>query len=415
MKSIKFILVTCLLVFFSSCNSDDTPNEQAVFAVPIVKSLATIRSSVTVSGARTTQSDGKIYVTENYLFYIAQEEGIHVFDNHNPAAPQNIAFISLDGVHDIAVKNNTLYADNYTDLTVFDISDIQNIHLIQTLENAVTFYPSYPESAEFYDYTVTAGPNELVVGFQLEIRNRPYGQELILAGDALGAFESANGNSIGTGGSYAKFQINNNALYTIDSYQLKVFNITDPLNAFFDKAVTMMDWFGGGQFETLFLQKETLFVGSTTGMHVVDASDEFNPYFVSTFSHATSCDPVVVFYNTAYITIRGGNSCGAIEDQVNVIDVSDMASPILLSTTLVQQPYGLGIKNNVLYVCCGSEGLKVFDASDSSNLVLKNSYTDNVTDVIPLDTHLIAVGTNQIIQYSYGADFTLQVVSIVNF
>lgn len=415
MKTIKYIVVICLLGFFSSCNSDDTPKEQAVFAVPIVKSLAAIRSSVAVSGARATDSDGKIYVTENYLFYIARESGIHIFDNHNPAAPQNIAFISLDGVHDIAVKNNTLYADNYTDLTVFDISDIHNIHLIQTVEDAVSFYPSYPDSAEFYDYTVTAGPDELVVGFTLETRDRPYGQDLIMAGDALGAFESAAGNSIGTGGSYARFQINNNALYTIESYQLRVFNITDPLNAFFDKSVYMMDWFGGGQFETLFLQKDTLFVGSTTGMHVVDASDEFNPYFVSSFSHATACDPVVVNLNTAYITVRGGNSCGAIQDQVNVIDVSDIASPALLSTTLLAQPYGLGIKNNALYVCCGSLGLKVFDASVSSGLVLKNSYTDDVTDVIPLDTHLIAVGSNKIIQYSYGADFTLQVLSVVNF
>ncbi|RTY95795.1 LVIVD repeat-containing protein [Flavobacterium sp. GT3R68] len=415
MKTFKFILVTCLVGVFSSCTSDDTPNEQAVFAVPIVKTLAAIRSSVNVTGARTSESDGKIYVTENYLFYIAQEEGIHIFDNHNPATPQNIAFIHLDGVHDIAVKNNTLYADNYTDLTIFDISDISNIHLTQTLENAVTFNPSYPASAEYYDYTVTADPDELVVGFTLETRNRPYGQELILANDALGAFESSNGVSIGTGGSYARFQINNNALYTIDSYQLKVFNITDPLGAFFDKAVTMMDWFGGGQFETLFMQKHNLFVGSTTGMHIVDASDPFNPYFVSTFSHATACDPVVVFMDTAYITVRGGNSCGAIEDQVNVIDVTDISSPTLLSTTLVAQPYGLGFRENILYVCCGSEGLKVFDASDSSNLTLRNSYPDDVTDVIPLNTHLIAVGANKIIQYSYGADFTLEVISIVNF
>ena len=399
----------------SSCNSDDDSNETATFAVPIVKTLSSIRDNVSVTGQRQTDSDGKIYVAENYLFYIAKEQGVHVFDNHNPASPVNIAFINLEGVHDIAVKGNYLYADNFVDLLVFDISDIGNIILVQTIENSIAFNPSYPETAEFFDYEIYANQGEIITGYRLETRNRPQGQYLILANDATATFESANGNAIGTGGSYARFQINNNALYTIDSYQLNVFNISNPSTTFFDKAVYLNEWFGSGQFETLFIQKEFLFVGATNGMYTVDASDEFNPFFVSGFSHATACDPVVVFENTAYITVRGGSTCGAIEDQVNVIDITDISNPTLISTYLLNQPYGLGIKNGVLYVCCGSEGLKVFDAANSTNLTLQNSYSSNVTDVIPLDSHLITVGNNQIKQYSYGANFTLEQISVVNF
>jgi hypothetical protein len=150
-------------------------------------------------------------------------------------------------------------------------------------------------------------------------------------------------------------------------------------------------------------------------MYVVDATDEFNPFFVSGFSHATACDPVVVSQNTAYITVRGGNSCGAIEDQVNVIDITDMANPTLTSTFLLDQPYGLGQRNDVLYVCCGSGGLKVFDATNPAALELEHTYDVNVTDVIALSTHLIAVGDNKIIQYSYGANHTLTPLSVVNF
>jgi hypothetical protein len=177
----------------------------------------------------------------------------------------------------------------------------------------------------------------------------------------------------------------------------------------------MDQWFGGGEFETLFRQKDYLFVGSTSGMYVVDAADEFNPHFISGFSHATACDPVVVSGNTAYITVRGGSSCGAIEDQVNVIDVTDIANPALLSTTLLDHPYGLGIKDSILYVCCGTGGLKVYDASNSMNLILENSYDGHFTDVIPMSTHLIAVGSDKIIQYAYGNNFTLEPLSTVNF
>ena len=415
MKSIYFTIVGFFIILLSSCNSDDDSNETATFAVPVVKTLSSIRDNVSVMGQRQTNSDGKIYVAENYLFYIAKEQGVHVFDNHNPASPVNIAFINLEGVHDIAVKGNYLYADNFVDLLVFDISDIGNILLVQTIENSIVFNPSYPETAEFFDYQIYANQGEIITGYRLETRNRPQGQNLILANDATANFESANGNAIGTGGSYARFQINNNALYTIDRYQLNVFNISNPSTTFFDKAVYLNEWFGNGQFETLFIQKEFLFVGATNGMYTVDASDEFNPFFVSGFSHATACDPVVVFENTAYITVRGGSTCGAIEDQVNVIDITDISNPTLISTYLLNQPYGLGIKNGVLYVCCGSEGLKVFNAANSTNLTLQNSYSSNVTDVIPLDSHLITVGNNQITQYSYGANFTLEQISVVNF
>jgi len=419
MKSINYLLLSCFVLFAASCSKDDNSSgETALFAVPVVKSLTEIRNSVSISAARQTNSDGKIYVAKDYLFYIAQEEGVHVFDNHTPSSPQNLAFINLEGVHDIAVQGNFLYADNYVDLLVFDISNINNITLIQTVPNTIAFFPDYPENADFYDYTVGTDVGELVTGFVLETREIPHGQQFTMFEDATADFEStlSGGNGVtGTGGSYAKFQINNDALYTVDSFQLNVFNISNPEATFFDKAVYMMDWFGGGEFETLFLRDDYLFVGATNGMHVVNATDEFNPYFLSGFSHATACDPVVVSGNFAYITVRGGSTCGAIEDQVNVIDISDIANPSLVSSTLLNQPYGLGINNGILYVCCGSQGLKVFNAANSEALVLENSYPESVTDVIPLDSHLISVGPNKIIQYSYGPDFTLTQLSVVNF
>lgn len=415
MKTLKYFLVSFMFVFLSSCEKEDSVTEKAKFAVPILKSLAQIRENISISGAKATNSDGKIYVAQNYLFYIAKEQGIHIFNNQNPAAPSNIAFINLEGVHDISVKGNYLYADNFVDLLVFDISNIENITLVRTVENSLSFNATYPEDAEFYDYSIIPEIDEVIVGFEIQLKNRPQGQEVIWANDALSGFESSGGNAVGTGGSYAKFQINNNALYTIDSYQLNVFNITNPENTSFDKTVYMNLWMNGGEFETLFIQKEILFVGSTTGMFTVDATDEFNPVFVGGFSHATACDPVVVFGNTAYITIRGGSSCGAIEDQVNVIDVTDISNPTLISTKLVNEPYGLGIKNDVLYVCCGTNGLKVFNAVNSSNLTLENTYNEDVKDVIPLDSHLIVVGTNKIIQYGYGANFTLVPISDISF
>lgn len=415
MKTLKsFWIITISLFMFTACNDEEGNNETAKFAVPIVKTLSEIRNSISIESAQPTQSDGKIYVTQSLLFYVAQESGIHVFDNSNPQNPQNMIFINLEGVHDIAIKGNYLYADNFVDLVVFDISDLNNITLVRTVENVLEFYPAYPEEAEYYAYEDYPGVNEIMVGFRIEVRQKPNHDEMILANDAFSGLESSSGGAIGTGGSFAKFQINNNALYTVENFELNVFNISNPTQTFFDKSIYMTEWLGGGVFETLFKQKEFLFIGSTNGMYIVNAFDEFNPFFVSGFSHATACDPVVVHANTAYITVRGGSTCGAIEDQVNVIDITNIENPTLISTYLLSQPYGLGIRNNVLYVCADGN-LNVFDATNSAELVLQNTYNDQVKDVIALDTHLIAVGTNKIVQYSYGANHTLEVISTVNF
>ncbi|WP_415060195.1 LVIVD repeat-containing protein [Flavobacterium sp.] len=415
MKTLKsFWIIAISLFMFTACNDEEGNNETAKFAVPIVKTLSEIRNSISIESAQPTQSDGKIYVTQSLLFYVAQESGIHVFDNSNPQNPQNMIFINLEGVHDIAIKGNYLYADNFVDLVVFDISDLNNITLVRTVENVLEFYPAYPEEAEYYAYEDYPGVNEIMVGFRIEVRQKPNHDEMILANDAFSGLESSSGGAIGTGGSFAKFQINNNALYTVENFELNVFNISNPTQTFFDKSIYMTEWLGGGVFETLFKQKEFLFIGSTNGMYIVNAFDEFNPFFVSGFSHATACDPVVVHANTAYITVRGGSTCGAIEDQVNVIDITNIENPTLISTYLLSQPYGLGIRNNVLYVCADGN-LNVFDATNSAELVLQNTYNDQVKDVIALDTHLIAVGINKIVQYSYGANHTLEVISTVNF
>jgi hypothetical protein len=412
MKSIHYLLIAFCCVLNISCDDDSAQRQKAWVAVPVVKSLAEIRSSVAVAAARQTHADGKVYVAQDYLFYIAQEEGVHVFDNSDPQSPQNIAFISLEGVHDIAVKGTYLYADNFVDLLVFDISDVNNIQLVRTVENSINFYPEIPENASHIDYDYNWSEGSLITGFRLEYKEvSNYMESSVFVGTPMA---SNGGDFVGTGGSFARFQINKDALYAVEKFQLNVFNIANPLTTHFDKSVYMDGWFNAGEFETLFKQKDYLFIGATNGMFIVNAFDAFNPFFVSGFSHATACDPVVVHHNTAYITVRGSSTCGAIEDQVNVLDISTISNPQLLSTFFLEQPYGLGYHDQKLFVCSGSGAIKVFDAS-SPDLVLVHSYPAAVTDVIALDSHLIAVGPNKIIQYRYGPGMTLEPISTVVF
>jgi hypothetical protein len=305
------------------------------------------------------------------------------------------------------------------DIVVFDISNITNIQLVSIEEDLLTYYAPYPEDALYFQGDVyPSNDDEFIAIYTMinleraEVESNPdiyYNQETIFFNDAL---SNTLGN-VGTGGSYAKFQIYDNALYILDDYKLNTFDITDYNNISQVAETWLGGWFGG-ELETTFILKEYLFIGATNGMHIVSLENEFSPTYTSSFIHATGCDPVVVEGNTAYITVRGGNTCGAIEDQINVINVSDMTMPTEYSTYFLSSPYGLGIKDQVLYVC-NNEGIQVFNAYNPMSIVLENTIDASAKDVIPLASHLIAVGENVIYQYNYVNDFGLELISTIQF
>lgn len=422
-KILPLVLVAIMCLQLTNCNTDDVSNElldPVAVTVPVIKSKSEIRNSIQVKAAQPTNSDGKIYVYNDLLFYIAQNSGIHIFNNQNPENPQNIIFIQLEGVHDISVKNDILYADNFMDLVVFDISNVSDIQLVNVEEDMLLYYATFPEDSLYYQSNIyTSNEDEFVAEYttiymeRTEVENNPemfWNSFSIFESDVLALDAGIN---IGTGGSYAKFQIYDNALYTLDDYKLNTFNITD-YNSISKVSETWLGGWFGGELETTFILKEYMFIGATNGMHIVGLQDEFNPIYASSFTHSTGCDPVVVEGNTAYITVRGGNTCGAIEDQVNIIDVTDINTPVEYSTYFLSSPYGLGIKNHILYVCNDS-GINVFDAQNPNEIVLQNTIETTSKDVIPLSSHLIAVGENVIHQYNYTDNFGLELISTLQF
>ena len=421
-KILPLVLVVILCLQLTNCNNDDSNEFQdpVEVTVPVIKSKSEVRNSIAIMNAIPTNSDGKIYVYDDLLFYIAQNSGIHIFNNQNPATPQNISFIQLEGVHDISIKNDILYADNFMDLVVFDISNISDIQLVNVEEDMLEYYAIFPEDSMYYQSNIfPSNDDEFVANYTTVTMERDEVENsLDIFWNSISIFEGgalANdaGVTIGTGGSYAKFQILRNALYTIDAYKLNTFNIADYNSISLVSETWLGDWFGG-ELETTYILKDYLFIGATNGMHIVGLQDEFNPVYTSSFTHATGCDPVVVEGNTAYITVRGGNSCGAIEDQVNVIDVSDITMPTEYSTYFLSSPYGLGIRDQVLYVC-NDEGINVFNAQNPNEIVLVNTFEITSKDVIPLPSHLISVGENVIHQYNYADNFGLELISTLQF
>ncbi|MFC4221117.1 LVIVD repeat-containing protein [Flagellimonas marina] len=403
MKTKILFLLSLTVLFFVSCDKDDSNGEYADYLVarPLVISKAEFATSVDVVAPRPVNESGKVYTYQDYIFINDMYQGIHVIDNSNPSQPVKIAFITIPGNVDISVKDDYLYADSLMDLVVIDISDINNIVLVNRLENVLYGNVFFPFEADLVEDTNFDYESEMIIGWETTTERRliseveaqnggfVFREDFALANDASGG--------TGQGGSLARFKIVNDYLYAVDSHNINVFNISD-----LENPQNLDDVYAGFDIETIFYNGTYLFLGSMRGMYIYDIADPAAPSLISEFEHGTACDPVVVDGDYAYVTLRGGNGCGATESGLFIVDISNIENPELVVQYPMDGPYGLGIKGEKIFVCDGESGLKVYDKTDIMDLVELNHFENIVTfDVIPLENHLIMVGDGILYQYEY--------------
>lgn len=406
MKQLIFLLT---FVCLWSCHNDDTDYEIITVAVPEVMSKTEFRNSVAIQSAKPIVEAGKIYAYGDYIFVSDKDIGVHVIDNSNPKAPKAISYLKIPGNEDISIKNNYLYADSATDLLVFDLSNILNIQLIERLEDVFSVYDyQIPIEAEYADFNNFDFDNSIVVGWNIvkERREIIRESELFFNDTSFSNTSSSEGSNVGVGGSLARFQIVQDYLYTVGSYTMSIFNISQ-LSAPVLETVQPSGW----NIETMFYAEGYLYLGGTNGMYIYSMENPSSPSYVSEFVHWEGCDPVVVDGDYAYLTLRGGNACGQLESVLEVIDISDKTNPTLAARHAMDNPYGLGFKNNSLFVCDGTSGLKVFDKTNPLTLQQIQVFPDiHAKDVIPLNNSLLMIGHGALYQYQYH-DKKLQLLS----
>lgn len=211
-------------------------------------------------------------------------------------------------------------------------------------------------------------------------------------------------NSNGTGGSTARFTISGNHLYVVDNMTLKAFNISNPQSPSFKSQTNV-----GLNIETIFPYNDKLFIGSSSSMYIYSLADPDHPTQVAKADYIIrmACDPVVAKDNVAYATLRSTSSCGGGFGQsaLVVYNISNIAQPSLETTVNLNSPYGLGMKDNALYVCEAQGGLKVFNITNKFDPVQAgNINNETFYDVIPYGNTLIAQIAGGLALYDIGTN-----------
>src|SRR5688572_10374697 len=135
--------ILALSVLLEGCTDHCDVTTEYVYYEPVYHTLEEVRNAVSISEPRPVRAIGKIYFKDNFLFINEPGLGIHIIDNREPSQPLITSFVNIPGNYDLAIKGNSLYADSYVDLLVFDISDINNIHLSKRMESTFKNYNSF--------------------------------------------------------------------------------------------------------------------------------------------------------------------------------------------------------------------------------------------------------------------------------
>ncbi len=218
------------------------------------------------------------------------------------------------------------------------------------------------------------------------------------SGGGSGSEASSQSTDTGIAGSMARFAIVGDYLYAIDGPDLQLFDISDPSDPVRWSRVSI-----GFGIETLFPYNDYLFIGSETGLFIYDNTDPMFPEYVSEFEHARACDPVVVQGDYAYVTLRSNSNCFGQSNQLDIIDISDIVNPELVSSYPMQGPLGLAIDNETLFLCDDDAGLKVFDVSVPDDITSLDFIPEAACYDLIADSGLLVVsGDTALLQYDYN-------------
>jgi hypothetical protein len=119
----------------------------------------------------------------------------------------------------------------------------------------------------------------------------------------------------------------------------------------------------------------------------------------------TACDPVVIKGDLAFVTLKGGSTCrGGTLNQLDVVQMSNSYTKFtLLKLYPMAGPQGLGIDGDIMFLCDGDAGLKIYNIADPLAILQIAVFPSiNAYDVIPMNKYLFMIGDKGFMLYDYS-------------
>jgi hypothetical protein len=410
----KIVFLALCIMFIAACSKDSAYERYAIYR-PVYMTKESVRNNIRNGQPAPIWQPGKLVWKDNYVFLNDLDRGVHIIDISNPAQPKTVSFIQIPGCVDLAVNDHYLYADCYTDLVTIDISNPLQIQVKQFLSGVFPqrVYDGFEQDTASVIQEWVRKDTLIKKDFdRLPRRSRDFFGGFT-GGMLYSASFSNSSNAMagqGVAGSMARFALMDKRMYTVSKSDLKTFNISNAAAPSYVSAVGLMSQFGfGGDIETIFPYNDKLFIGTQTGMFICNTQNPDKPKVQGLFGHMRSCDPVIADGGYAYVTLRGGRTCGGALNQLDILDINNLDAPRLIKSYAMTGPSGLSKDGAYLFICDGADGLRILNAGYPYNVQpVKQLNGFDAYDVIAANGTAIVVAKDGLHLVDYKDPFNIK-------
>jgi Uncharacterized conserved protein len=113
--------------------------------------------------------------------------------------------------------------------------------------------------------------------------------------------------------------------------------------------------------------------------------------------------------------LHSGTTCLGFNNELDIVQLNELSNAELIKTYNLTSPLGLSKDGNLLFICDGTDGLKIFNAIDVQNLQLIKHFPGIETyDVITENKVAIVVAKDGLYQYDYSNLNNIHLLSKLN-
>ncbi len=392
---------------------------------PIFENMEAVRNTaIILEPPKPIQNPGRVVSYGSQLLINEKGKGIHLIDNSDPVNPFMSSFLAIPGNYNFAVNNGVLYANSYVDLLVFEL----NVMGPSTMPDQTASFPTTRLQQVFNAFWENDASNEVAFSYQSvpvtevldcsaygEYASSDNGQLVEIAerqvfkGNDLAIVNSVD-STFTTGGlshglsdaAIAQFTILDGKLYALNQENLRVFDLTNPL-----QPEAIASHFIGLDILKLGNYENAMTTSNFYSSLVLDVSNGATPSVINSVPMASACDHIAFKGDLVFISKNTGNECYAERNELIVTGTPVYDLSNIVGNYPMNDPRGMAIRGDYLLLCDGANGLKIFDISEegrvAENLVAnaKNVYAYDVLTVDSTANQIIVIGADGVYQYEF--------------
>jgi len=147
--------------------------------------------------------------------------------------------------------------------------------------------------------------------------------------------------------------------------RLRVYNIQNAANPILIQDINASY---SDNVKSLFIYDEHLYLRSDYSATSYSLAIPESPERVGSNGFMSSCTPILFYKTYMFASAAKNPECGYNSSSLDLIDISNKSRPNMVKSYSFEDPRGMAIKDQLMYLCDGVKGLLILDISNPLNI-----------------------------------------------